>query len=268
MWIELSKILPYLLFPVSLLLECVLVAWLFGRFGKRKLAAMFALFGFTQFLLAASPMVASHLIQSLEQRFEGRQAQAMPEADAIVVLGGALGLPLSPRPGVMLTESSDRVLYAARLYRANKSREVIISGGNVFTQRESVQPEAFYIKQLLIEWGVDEAVISLEGDSRNTRENAVETKKLLEQKGIETILLVTSAFHMARALATFQNVGIKAIPAPTDFRVANYSQPLLLDILPSADALRGTTFALREYLGIVVYAYREWLDADKIFTHE
>ena len=84
------------------------------------------------------------------------------------------------------------------------------------------------------------------------------TKQLLDTRGLDTVLLVTSALHMHRALATFRVAGIKALPAPTDFEVIEREAWTVLDWLPDAAALEGSTRAIREYLGLVVYQLRGW----------
>ena len=97
---------------------------------------------------------------------------------------------------------------------AGKAPLIIVSGGNVFLQ-EGIRPESAYTADLLQEWGIPQSAIIFEGNSRNTRENAVETSRLLKNRQLNRVLLVTSAFHMPRALATFRAVGIDAIPSPS-----------------------------------------------------
>ncbi len=268
MWIIMSKVLPYLVFPLSLTLEFMLFGWILRHLGIKKTGKFFQLTGIAVLLVASSPMAAGLLTKRLEHWYTPVVAAEAPHADAIVLLGGALSLPLSPRVSEELTEASDRVLYAARLYRAGKARRILVTGGNVFEQQEGVKSESWYISRLLQEWGVPAPAILIEDSSQNTRENATESKKILDRENIETILLVTSASHMPRALATFRGEGINAIPAPVDYIVVNYAQPMVLDILPSAGALFLTTRTIREYLGIFVYGMRGWLKAESERRYE
>lgn len=122
--------------------------------------------------------------------------------------------------------------------------------------------------QLLEIMGVPAGAITLERRSRNTYENAIETKKLLDAQGIERIILVTSAMHMPRAQAIFARQGFDVIPAATDFNVTQaewdyYFTPdpaiQVFNLFPSADALDWTMRAMKEYLGIIVYRLRGWL---------
>jgi uncharacterized SAM-binding protein YcdF (DUF218 family) len=102
-------------------------------------------------------------------------------------------------------------------------------------------------------------VVLTEERSRNTYQNAVETSRILVTEGWHSLLLVTSASHMPRAHAVFQSRGLEVIAAPTDFQVAAYSQPDILDWIPTAGGLGRTTAALHEYLGIWVYRLRGWI---------
>jgi uncharacterized SAM-binding protein YcdF (DUF218 family) len=113
------------------------------------------------------------------------------------------------------------------------------------------------MRNLLVELRVPRERILLEEQSRNTRENAVHSADLLKARGFETVLLVTSAFHMRRALAAFRAVGVEAIPAPTDFR-RSASKPGVLAWLPDAEALQRSTIGIKEYLGFWVYRWRGW----------
>ena len=143
-------------------------------------------------------------------------------------------------------------------YNAKKAPIIVISGGNVFEQI-GVESEAYYISEILQEWGVSSQYIIVEGRSRNTYENAVWTKKLMDSRQIDRILLVTSAFHMPRALATFRTFGINAVPSPSEFSTVDYSQPSILDWIPSLTNFGKIHAVIREKIGILVYRYRGWI---------
>lgn len=259
MWIELSKALPHLVYPLSVALVLVLAGGVSALAGARRSGGWLAITAAVVLLAASNPLLAKRFRAALEQWYTPLAAADAPRAGAIVVLGGGLALPMPPRVGVELGDAADRVLHGARLYRAGKAPLVVATGGNVFDQGDGVLGEAHYMAALLAEWGVPPAAIIIEHGSRNTRDNALETKKILDRENIETILLVTSAMHMPRALATFLGAGVDAIPVPVDYTVSDYRRPLLLDLLPSAEALAFNTQTVREYLGILVYGVRGWL---------
>jgi uncharacterized SAM-binding protein YcdF (DUF218 family) len=181
-----------------------------------------------------------------------------PEVDAIVVLGGSLDPPLSPRLYLDLSGAIDRIWHGVRLFRAGRAATVLLSGGNVFPL-PGVEGESFYAAQLMEEWGVPRSSILVEDLSRNTYENALYSKELLEENGLKKVLLVTSALHMPRALRVFRSNGIDAIAAPTDYNIVDLEQPEIINWIPSLNAMGSLSALIREKLGIIVYRYRGWI---------
>jgi uncharacterized SAM-binding protein YcdF (DUF218 family) len=145
-----------------------------------------------------------------------------------------------------------------RLYRAGKSSRIVVTGGNL-PWHTSISPEATLIADLLVELGTPAPAIVLETESRNTRENAVNTAAVFEDRGWETGLLVTSGAHMPRARAVFEKVGLDVIPVATDIQVRFPIYDSALDFLPDAEALSRTTSGLKELLGLAVYWQRGWV---------
>jgi uncharacterized SAM-binding protein YcdF (DUF218 family) len=99
----------------------------------------------------------------------------------------------------------------------------------------------------------------LEDKSRNTRQNGLNAVVIMQKEGINKILLVTSAYHMRRAQAVFEKLGIEVVAAATDYQVLE-PDPSILDWLPNAEALMMTTLGIKEYLGWWVYRFRGWVD--------
>jgi len=209
----------------------------------------------------ATPVVADWLQRTLEDRFPPRRVAAAPTADAIVTLGGAIGAPVPPRKYPDLSGAADRVWHAARLYRAGKAPLIVASGGTL-PWRDQRFREADAMQALLTSWNVPADSVLRESASANTYENAVNTADILEERDLDRVLLVTSALHMRRALATFRSAGVTAVPAPTDYRVVD-DPGSLLDLVPSAGALARSTAAIREYVGYLVYDWRGWIDEEQ-----
>jgi len=256
----LSKLLPLLIYPIglaSLLLVLALVlVWRYPRLT----AATILLAGLV-LLVPSSAWVSDWLVQSLEWWYI--PVQELPETDAIVVLGGAVRPQLPPRPWIDVMESGDRVLHGAQLYQAQKAPKLILSGGRVAWDGVDGS-EAEDMAVLAMALGVPEADILQEPDSLNTRQNAVNVQQLLEREGMENILLVTSAIHMPRAMATFQHLGVEAVAAPTDILITTSDATLsaeakILRTLPDAQSLHNFTRAMKEYVGLVVYKLRGWV---------
>jgi uncharacterized SAM-binding protein YcdF (DUF218 family) len=120
-------------------------------------------------------------------------------------------------------------------------------------------PEAKLIRDLLVEWGVAADAIELGTESRNTFENAVEIQRMLKARGFTSALLVTSATHMPRAMATFRRAGVPVIASTTDVQAVDGDRADPLRWLPNAGALAATTNAMKEWMGYLVYRARGYL---------
>jgi uncharacterized SAM-binding protein YcdF (DUF218 family) len=115
--------------------------------------------------------------------------------------------------------------------------------------------------------GVPASAIWQQGESHNTHEDALFSAKILKEKNVQRILLVTSAWHMPRAVKQFQAQGLDVIPLPTDYNVTQKGwdqmlngdwRSIVLDLFPSVSNLDLTTKMLKEYLGLFVYGLRGW----------
>ena len=210
-------------------------------------------------VLPGCPAVAERLARSLEERYPDAGPVSYPPAQAIVVLGGTLHIPSGVHHSSGIIATSDRLLMALRLYHAGKAPVVIVSGGNNPLSGEvREQSEAQAMRLLLEEWGIPDAAIQVESGSINTRENAVFSHQLLVARGIGRIILVTSAFHMPRAAATFRKVGFEVTAAPADFQTGWNESNSIFDWIPGGVALVGSSRALHEWLGLWVYRLRGW----------
>ncbi len=252
----LDKLIAQLAYPLGLSLALCVLALLLLVFGRRRLGGGAVLVAVLWLGAWSLPVVSNALRLSLEGRFANNPVAGLPQADVVVVLGGgvSVGPPHWPYPD--LGAAADRVWQGARIARAGKARWVIVTGGTMpwSGERGSV---AEATRAFLVELGVPEQAVLLEGRSRSTREDALYSADLIGARGFQRVLLVTSALHMSRALESFRAVGIEAIPAPTDFEVMP-EPPSLLRWLPDADALAASTRALKEYLGLWMYRWRGW----------
>ena len=115
------------------------------------------------------------------------------------------------------------------------------------------------ITVILNQLGVPSDAIVIEGDSRNTYENAAHVAPILRQRGWTSALLITSGVHMPRALATFAKAGLEASAAATDIQGRRPFYLGVLDLLPDAGALAMSTSAIKEYIGLAVYRARGWI---------
>ena len=252
----LSKVVPLAVLPEGLLAIMLLAVVVSVFIRAYRTARMLAALALVLFWACATPAVAHWLMGTLERQ-NLPDAAAPPRAEVAIVLGGIVSGTRPPRQDPEISDASDRILYAARLYRDGRVKRVVVVGGNY--PWEPPPPEAELIRQLLIEVGVPMTAIQIGGTSRNTLENATEAKSILAGPPFDTALLVTSAWHMPRALAVFRKAGIPVDPAPCDFRAADKLSGTVLDWLPRARAFATTNDALREWLGYYVYRWKGWL---------
>lgn len=264
MFLFFSKLLPLFLYPLGL--SCVLLIgallWLWR--GRSRWAAGCISLSLLLLLLGGNKDVSNHLVKSLE--WQHLPPTEMPTAEAIVVLGGAIKPASSPRPWVDVSEAGDRLLHGVRLYQAGKAPLLIFSGGRIDWQ-DGGPPESDDMAQMAMAMGVPATAIVQDPTSLNTYQNAVNVKKILEEQGLNQVLLVTSAMHMPRSLKIFQRQGIDTIPAPTDFMVTvdtlqetrSTLEGRVLGLIPDAESLHYLTKALKEYIGTQVYRLRGWL---------
>jgi len=257
LYVYLSKILPIFLMPLGLVSLLLLVAFVLLRRKKLRSAAGVIILALAVLWTASTPFVAGRLYRHMESFYPPVPMENVPVRNCLVVLGGALGEVSPPRLEFDMGEAVDRVYKAAALYRAGKAPVVIVTGGYQ-PWSASKTPEADLIRGLLIEWGVPGEAILLEGKSRNTRENALFSKNIMDSISCEDALLVTSAAHMPRAAAAFRSVGMSVTPVSTDVRALKQVVPALMNFLPSADALEMTSNGIREWLGQQVYAWKGW----------
>lgn len=256
----LIKLLTWMASPLGALIWGLALASLMAFLKRRKTATAFAAIAIAQLIAFSTSFVADALFGSLENRARLLQADheraakslAAKPAGAIVVLGGSMNPAYPPRrPYPDLNDAADRVWHAARLYQQGVATRIIVSGGKGpgLEDREDIASEAASMRELLMDLGVPSSAIVIEASSRTTRENAEFTKKWIAG---ESVALVTSAFHMPRAYASFQNIGITAMAFPTDFRVAPEADPGWSRWLPSASNLQRSETALKEYLALAV----------------
>jgi uncharacterized SAM-binding protein YcdF (DUF218 family) len=237
--------------PILLILMGIVLLWLWyrGRESRRVLLVLTIPYGL---LVAFSvPALAYQLRGSLEWR-HGPVHDRPADVDAIVVLSGGLYRADGPRAKPELDEdTTSRCLCAFRLYRQGKHCPILVSGGQA-SSKEPPPGCAETMRDLLIEWGVNPADLIVEPHSRTTYENAVESCKLLQERGLRKVILVTSAIHLARSVACFRKQGFDVLPCPCQLR-ATPADSSRHTFLPSVGALQDSQRACHEWLGMAWY---------------
>jgi uncharacterized SAM-binding protein YcdF (DUF218 family) len=250
----LTKVLTQLAYPLSVGLGLGVLSLGLLLSGRRRAAIGALTVALVGLWLCSAPITGWRLVDRMERVYPPVPPERSRTADAIVVLGGGVDPPAPPLHWMDLSSSADRMLHAARLYRAGKARWVIASGGNPWGACDESEAEA--MASLLEEWGVPRTAILLDRQSRNTWQNAAAVGAILTRHDLHDVLLVTSALHMRRALETFRRMGIQAYPAPTDYDVWRAPPSELMSWLPDARVLERTSLALKELAGTAVYRLR------------
>lgn len=225
-------------------------------FKRRRIAAWSLALGLGWLYLCSTAGFADYLMATLEDDYPPKALSATPEADAIVLLGGAIRGDTHMGTLGDMNQQADRLVHAVALYKAGRAPRLVLTGGG----EDGVRPEAEIMADLLQVMGVPRRAMVLEDKSRNTYQNALYSAVLLNNLGARRILLVTSAFHMRRAEALFRSQGLEVIPSPTDYqRLVAPEASVLPGWLPEISNLWRSTYALHETLGFWVYRLRGWL---------
>ncbi|HEY7248060.1 MAG TPA: ElyC/SanA/YdcF family protein [Xanthobacteraceae bacterium] len=251
MFFTLSKLLGFFANPSNLVVALgiaglVLLATRWARAGAWVVGASFLALA----LLGLSP-IGNALIIPLEQRFPPwDESRGAP--DGILVLGGAISPDVSlAHNEVALNESAERLTAAAELARRYPKARILFSGGTGALMQGEGSEAPFALRELE-GLGIGHDRILLEDRSRNTIENALYSKQIAQPKPGERWLLVTSAYHLPRAMGVFRKVGFAVEPYPVDWRTRG-TEDAFRPFPTVGDGLRRADTAMREWVGLAVY---------------
>ncbi len=253
-----SKLLWFAAAPITLLMAGALVgAWLVPRGAGRPRALALACSG--ALLLVSVAPVGALLIAPLEDRFP-QPSQDMPAPYGIIVLGGAIDDEASAARGqTIFDEGASRLTEAAILARRFPQARLVYSGGSA-SLWNSHSTEALEGRKLLTALGVDPARIAIEDKSRNTDENARFAAALVHPQADQSWLVVTSAYHMPRAMGLFAKAGFSVRAYPVDYRSLGGARDWRMNVHP-ARGLRLFDLAVHEWIGLIAYRVSGRIDA-------
>jgi len=246
-----SKIFGFFALPSNLFV-CIGIAGLILLCTRlTRLASWLVVTSLVLIALCGLSPLGNALILPLEDRFPPWDA-SRGAPDGIVVLGGAITPDVSIARGTTaLNEAAERITKTAELAHRYPNAKIIFSGGNASLMFDGGVEAGVAVRQLEA-LGVTHDRISAEEQSRNTIENAVFSRLIADPKPGERWLLVTSAYHMPRAIAVFRAAGFAVEAYPVDWRTRGPIDALRpFDSL--GDGLRRTDTAVREWVGLLVY---------------
>ncbi len=252
MFFTLSKLIWAVLAPLNLVLVLQAAGAALTLFAVRAARSLFVLSLLILFIGGLLP-AGNNMLALLENFYE--RPQALPErVDGILVLGGTFDSVIAAARGThALNESGERVFEALALGKRYPDAIIVFSGGDGRLMPDIERPETKDLSAFLAMLGYSDDNVILEENSRNTYENIKYSSTLVWPQPEETWLLVTSAFHMPRAMGVARRQGWPNImPYPVDYRTTGetFWWPRRFDML-------GTMYdfhvALREYIGIMAY---------------
>jgi uncharacterized SAM-binding protein YcdF (DUF218 family) len=229
------------------LVGALLLATRFTSAGRKIMVASVVLLA----VCAFSPL-GNLILYPLESRFPPWDA-ARGAPDGIVVLGGSIDPDLSIAYHTpVIRSAADRIVAAAALGRRYPNARIIFSGGSADLFANDAR-EADYAGQIFESLGIGKDRLIMERRSRNTYENAVFSKEVASPKQGERWLLITSAYHMPRAVGLFRKAGFPVEPYPVDWRVGRDAADILSLSNIAVDGLGRTDVGVREWIGLLAY---------------
>ena len=243
-----SKIFWWFSNPSNLLLLAVVLIALSMLFRWRRLGGWLAALAALGVMTIAFTPAREWVLRPLEYRFP---TPTLPShVDGIIVLGGAINSDLSARSGlVSVNDAAERLFTFMELGQRYPKAKMLFTGGSANVLDDGAR-EADFARILYAKLGFDETRIQFERDSRNTEENARFSKAIVRPASGEVWVLITSAYHMPRAVGVFRALNWPVLPYPVDYgvtRSGGWEVPGLLD------GLSGVQWGMKEWIGLVYY---------------
>jgi len=251
MFFILSKLLKFAITPLIWVVALLLMAIVSRDQFKRK---RYLIFGFS-LLIFFSNSFLFNFFMGLWQ-VPPVNNKTIEAYDAGIVLGGVSHYDAT-YDHLQFLRGADRLFQAIDLYKTGKIKKIVFTGGSGYVLHPEYK-EGALVKKYVLKLGIPESDFLIENESRNTHENAVLTKELLNKEKITgKLLLITSAFHMRRSMGCFYKVGLFPDPYSADM----YGEPIKIDhrfdpeslIIPSLEPLLDWTNFIHELVGYCIY---------------
>lgn len=235
----LYKIFQWCLMPSGFLFILLITSliFLFKRRRKKTCKIILLFVTILYYLFSITP-ISDLILLPLERQYQPLQKEEINKANTIVLLLGG-------KESDFLRVNEVFRIYHLEIINEKPIPKIIISGSDPLN---AYKKEAEEIKNYLAELGIRSESVILEDESKNTKENAENVKEIVKN---QPFFLVTSAYHMPRAMEAFKKLGVYPIAAPTDFKIETTYD--VLDFFPQAINLKNSDLAIHEYLGIIFY---------------
>ncbi len=249
MYFFFSKVLGFLISPFWWIL-ILLALGLIVR--NKKLKKRFFISAGSVFVLFSMPLFLNFFAKAWH--YDAAKLPAGKKYSCVIVLGGFSG-PGGPDTG-HFNAASDRFIQGVRLKETGQASHILITSGNSsLLHPEDGFVEADWVKGQLKQFNIPDTAVLIENKSRNTIENAAFTKKLLENRGLKPpYILVTSDFHMRRAMKIFTKAGVDVVPYPCNYFAGG--RATLGALVPDVNALWKWDVYIKEVVGYMVLWFR------------
>ena len=256
----LSKVVQFCIEPLNWVILFILLALLFLSLRKPQLCKRFLLLALIDLALVGWLPASEVFLRALENAAPKIELSKLSKSDlgGIIILGGAVegGDVAIDRGEISIRSSAERVTKAFEVIRKNPDLPFIFSGySGKITPRGMSEADAF--KKLIQEQGLNGENAHYENQSRNTYENVLHMKPMVEEFGLKTEagqlkpwLLITSASHLYRSIKIFQKQDLAIIPLPVDYQTAHTLQWTSYDL---SDGAYNWNILVHEMVGLFAY---------------
>lgn len=250
-----SKFLTFIIMPIGIL--CLLLVYAIytkNRTKSKKLVVVAFIFLY----IFSNPLLINELL--LWWEIPPTSISTVKTHDVgIVLTGGTTNDDKLPQENLFLGKTADRIGQTLELYKRGKIKKVLISGGEISVLGKSHKREIEEIAKYLIISGIPRESIFMETHAQNTRENALNCSKILKKHfRNQSYLLITSGFHLRRATACFEKVGIKVDTFGANY-LSHERDYYWYSILPKEDCLAYSQLIFREIIGYCTYKAMGWI---------
>lgn len=250
MFFYVSQLFSFLAMPLTLILVFLISGFLVKPVvWKKRLSGI----GILMLLIFTNDALSTAVINAWEPAFKA--IETLPEYEIGIVLTGVTNLNKTADDRTFFDKGADRATHAVQLYKEGKLKRILITGGQGF-QPKNNQREAVLLANFMVTAGVLREDLIIEGEAKNTRENALFTKRILEALGEnpdQRFLLITSAFHMKRAEGCFDKVGLQVDTYPVDYYGNDNPLNIRSLIQPSPNSLTLWHKLTKEWIGLLAY---------------
>jgi uncharacterized SAM-binding protein YcdF (DUF218 family) len=248
------------IYPIGLIwISLTVGAFTLYRKKQRGAAFFCGFFSAFLYLIGATP-IPELLLARLERTHGSANIASAPAVDAVVVLGGFINSSSRDAFEMSFTPAADRIVTGLEILRQNKARGLIIGGGGI-GRGARFGSEGERVAQFVKTWRVASGEVIGLPPCSNTHDEAMNTLALLPEHHWTNLILVTSAYHMPRALATFEKAGLKVRPVACDFEALSALEKdgSGFRVVPVIEHVQNLTLYLHEVIGWYYYAFRGWI---------